>query len=304
LREYLLVIEVPDELAAKHVRFYGEAGRAWIARLPGLTAQALDKWGLTPDGPLRHGYVGLVVPVLRADGTPAALKLQPIDPQHLGEATALRVWDGDGAVRLLDEDETEGTAILLLERLEADTCLLTVKEDEAVGVIKELLTRLNAHQAPPEIQKLDDVVAKMLAYVPEAVTKLADAREQLLLIRWADAVNDLGPAGDRLLHWDLHYENVLAGQREPWLAIDPKPLAGDPAFELLPALHNRWDEAVATGDPAQAVRRRFDQLSEGMDRDHAVAWTLARVLQNSLWTIEDGEARLEPVQLAVADAIT
>jgi streptomycin 6-kinase len=298
------VIQVPDELAANQVRFHGDAGRAWVARVPGLAADAFDQWDLRPDGGVRHGYVGLVVPVVRHDGTTAAVKLQPIDPMHLGEATALRVWDGDGAVRLLAEHETEGTAILLLERLEPDSCLLTIKEDEAVGIIKGLLSRLNAHQAPPEIQKLDDVVAKMLAYVPEAVTKLADAREQLLLIRWSDAVNDLGPAGDRLLHWDLHYENVLAGQREPWLAIDPKPLAGDPAFELLPALHNRWDEAVATGDPAKVVRRRFDQLSEGMDRDHAVLWTLARVLQNSLWTIEDGDARLEPVQMAVADAIT
>jgi streptomycin 6-kinase len=298
------MIQVPDELAAFHARFRGDAGREWIARLPGLAQGALERWELTLDGEARHGMVGLVLPVVRKDGGKAALKVQHIDHEHVGEGTALRAWAGDGTVLLLDEHAAEDTSMLLLELLDADRPLTTVNESEAVGIIKELLTRLNAHEAPPEIRKLDDIIARMLAYVPEAVTKLADSREQLLLIRWADAVNDLGRAGDRLLHWDLHYENVLAGQRESWLAIDPKPLAGDPAFELLPALHNRWDEVVAGGDVRAAVRRRFDQLSEGMDRDHAVAWTLARVLQNSLWTVEDGDVRLEPVQVAVADALT
>jgi streptomycin 6-kinase len=98
--------------------------------------------------------------------------------------------------------------------------------------------------------------------------------------------------GDRLLHWDLHYQNVLApaDSREAWLAIDPKPLAGDPCFELLPALDNRWDEVVATGDVDRAVLRRFDLMTEvlGLDRARATAWTLGRVLQNLVWSIEDG----------------
>lgn len=111
--------------------------------------------------------------------------------------------------------------------------------------------------------------------------------------------------GDRLLHWDLHYDNVLAGEREPWLAIDPEPLAGDPGFELLPALDNRWEEVKATGDVARAVLRRFDLLTEvlDLDRRRAVGWSLGRVLQNSLWDIEDGKAMLEPTQVAIATAL-
>lgn len=72
------------------------------------------------------------------------------------------------------------------------------------------------------------------------------------------------------------------------MAIDPKPLAGDPGFELLAALHNRWDEAVATGDVPRAIRRRFDLMTDilGLDRQRATAWTLARVLQNALWDVE------------------
>ncbi len=93
--------------------------------------------------------------------------------------------------------------------------------------------------------------------------------------------------GDRLLHWDLHDENVLASTRAPWLAIDPKPLAGDPGFELWPALANRFDPAD--------VRWRFDAMTDvlGLDRARARAWTYGRLLQNSLWDVEDGDAPQE-----------
>lgn len=121
----------------------------------------------------------------------------------------------------------------------------------------------------------------------------------------ASAVRDLiDEPGDRLLHWDLHYDNILTGQREPWLAIDPCPLAGDPGFELLPALGNRWNDIVATGDTHRAVLRRFDVLTDALalDRDRATGWTLARILQNALWDVEDGKTRLNPAQIAIAPA--
>jgi streptomycin 6-kinase len=102
-----------------------------------------------------------------------------------------------------------------------------------------------------------------------------------------------GEPGDRLLHWDLHFENILAAEREPWLVIDPKPLAGDPGFELLPALWNRYGEGQ--------LARRFDLMTEtlGLDRERARAWTLGRVLQNSLWRVEEGEG-LDAEQAAIA----
>ena len=83
-------------------------------------------------------------------------------------------------------------------------------------------------------------------------------------------------------------------------------LAGDPAFELLPALHNRWDEVLGADDPHRAVRRRFDAMVEvmGLDRQRAVRWTLGRTLQNSLWTIQDGGQALEARQVLVAESLT
>lgn len=135
---------------------------------------------------------------------------------------------------------------------------------------------------------------------------LADPADQRLLWTCASAVTELvGEPGDRLLHWDLHYDNVLAAEREPWLAIDPESLAGDPGFDLWPALNSRWADVAATGQAHRVIRRRFELLTEvlGLDRQRAVGWTLGRVLQNSLWDIKNGHIALAAPQVAVAEAL-
>ncbi|MFB7915654.1 aminoglycoside phosphotransferase family protein [Streptomyces sp. NPDC056061] len=297
---------VPDAFAASYLRVGGASAPAWLSTLPELAGRFLDLWALRPDGPAGHGMASLVLPVTRADGTPAALKLQQPTEDNAGAVTGLRAWNGDGAVRLLDHDEDSGT--MLLERLDATRPLSSVTDDTvAVQVLAELMARLVAVPAPLGLRRLADVAGAMLAEVPRAVAALPDPAERRLVRDCGSAVAELvGEAGDRLLHWDLHYDNVLAGQREPWLAIDPEPLAGDPGFELLPALDNRWDEVVATGDVTRAVLRRFDVLTDtlGLDRERATGWTLGRVLQNALWDIEDGATELGPAQVAIATALT
>ncbi|MEU4510604.1 aminoglycoside phosphotransferase family protein [Nonomuraea wenchangensis] len=300
----MISVDVPEAFAASYGTQGAEA-RAWLAELPRLGGAFLDRWGLRPDGPPAHGMASLVLPVLRADGTPAVLKLQQPREENAGTAAGLRAWNGDGIVRLLDHDE--GSATQLLERLDAARPLSSVADDaRALRILAELMARLTAVPAPPGLRRLSDIAAAMLGQVPEAVRALRDPAEQRLVRTCASAVAELvGEPGDRLLHWDLHDDNVLAGEREPWLAIDPEPLAGDPGFELLPALDNRWDEVEATGDVARAVLRRFDLLTEvlGLDRDRAIGWTLGRVLQNALWDVEDGKATLEPTQVAIADVL-
>ncbi|MFC8271446.1 aminoglycoside phosphotransferase family protein [Streptomyces sp. NPDC057271] len=291
------MIEIPAELVASQARFNGEAGRAFVAALPGRAAEFLDRWGLRVTGPSMCGMASLVLPVTRvADGVRAALKMQLLDEESEGEAAALRVWDGSGAVRLLADDP--GTGTLLLERLDEGRHLSTLADArEAVGILADLVARVVAVPAPDGLRGLGDIAARMVAATPGAAARLG-AEDAALLRDCAAAVREvMGEPGDRLLHWDLHYDNVLAAEREPWLAIDPKPLVGDPGFDLLPALTNLWE-----ADPAAGTLWRFDLLTErlGLDRGRALAWTLGRVLQNGLWDVEDGEEALDPDQVSIA----
>ncbi len=306
-----MLIEIPGALAAAHLKYGGESGAAWTAALPALAGRYLDEWDLSPDGAPRHGIMALVLPVVRADGTKAALKLQPVTPETVHEGLALRTWAGDGSVRLLDADPETGA--MLLERLDGGRSLAAVPDVmRALDVLSGLLRRLVARAAPEGLRRLDDIARALLERAEQAAARPMPEEERYWVGLCASAVSDLVSddsgkdtgEGDRLLHWDLHYDNVLAGEREPWLAIDPKPLAGDPAFELLPALHNRWDEVLATGDAPREVLRRFDFMVDalGLDRRRAAGWTLGRVLENLLWYLEDGH---EPdgVQVQVAMAM-
>ncbi|MGV9302557.1 aminoglycoside phosphotransferase family protein [Nonomuraea sp. NPDC003727] len=302
------MIEVPAELAAHHLAYADDAGPEWTAGLPGLAGHFLDRWGLRPDGAPMHGVVALVIPVRQADGTPAALKLQPATGENVGEAPGLRAWAGDGIVHLLDDATVPSPTsphqanALLLERLDGARSLDDLPDaEQALGILADLLARLVAHQGPDGVRTLGDIAARMLEDAPGLLPG-AHPDDRVWLERGAAAVRELaGEPGDRLLHWDLHYENVLAAAREPWLAIDPKPLVGDPGFELMPALRNRWPAA----DVRRTVLRRFDLMVErlGLERERALGWTLGRLLQNGLWSLEDGEPRVNQREIAIVAAL-
>ncbi|WP_093800277.1 aminoglycoside phosphotransferase family protein [Streptomyces sp. Wb2n-11] len=300
------MIGIPGALVGTRAEFNGEAGRRWIAALPGEAAAYLERWRLRLTGPSMHGAVSPVLPVERADGTPAALKLQLLDEGSAGEAAVLRAWDGDGAVRLLEHDARSGA--MLLERLDEGRHRSVVPDTmAAVRVVAELLVRLNAVVAPEGVRRLGDIVEGMLDDVPRRVRGAADPADRRLLEWCAGAVREVaGEPGGQLPHWDLRYGNVLAplagsGRGEPRVVIDPKPLAGDPGFELLPALVNRFE--------ADQVPARFDPMTEvlGLDRGRARAWTLGRVLQNGPWEPEgeeEGTGRAVGERVAVARALS
>jgi streptomycin 6-kinase len=299
-------LDVPPALAASYATNFGEAGQDWVAGLPALVAGMLERWELERDGLPAAGEASLVLPVVGKDGARAALKLQLPREEVRAALTGLRAWNGAGTVRLLDHDPESGT--MLLERLDGARTLASVEDDDtAIQILAELLARLVSVPAPPGLRRLGDVAAAMLEQVPRAVAALADPADRRMLQGWASVVHELvGEPGDRLLHWDLHYGNVLAADREPWLAIDPEPLAGDPGFDLWPALDSQWDDVVvASGDPRRVVRRRFDVLTDvlALDRAGATGWTLGRLLQNALWDIEDGDTRLAPAAVVVAEAL-
>ncbi len=281
-------IRVPDTFAADTLAREGEAARPWLARLPGLVGELCGRWGLRVTGDPMHGYLALVVPVLRGEAG-YALKVSWIDDETVNEAAALALWDGAGAVRLIDADDAAGA--LLLEWLDPRRRLAEADLSVAVPVAGRLLRRL-AVPVPAEwdarpVPGLRQWALDLAARLPGLWRATGRPFPERRLGAAAEVAAALAPrAGGLIANRDLHYQNVLAGEREPWLVIDPKVMRGDAEFGLAPLLWRRLGEA---GGPA-GLRHRFDALVDeaGLDADLARGWTLLRAVDYQLWGLELG----------------
>ena len=299
----LLPFELPPGLERQ--RGLAPTWAAWLDRLPRLVRDVADEWQLRFDGAPQHGFGSLVVPVREPEGRPAVLKVAfDGDDEGVHEALGLQRWDGNGTVRMFRADPRRRA--LLLERLDAGRDLEAVPVLEACELVAGFYARL--HVAPhPQLQRLSSYVDRWtggLAALP------VDAPVPRRLVEQAVSLGRSFVADDAtdtvMIHGDLHYQNVLAAEREPWLVIDPKPMAGDAHYEVAPMLWNRWEEAVATGDVRTALRRRFHTLVDaaGLEEERARDWVVVRELHNVLWTIEDAVTVNRPLDREDRDAIT
>lgn len=210
------------------------------------------------------------------------------------ECSALGAWAGDGAVRLVDADPATGAQ--LLEWL-AGPSLESRPVDEAVTVGAGLLRRL-AVPAPVGLPTVAERAPHWPGYWRRAAAGLGSPVPGRLLEAAADVCVQLGPsAGDLLIHDDLHYGNVLLGDRG-WTAVDPKVLVAGPELGAGPMLWRRYSSVPA-------ALRRLDRIVEvaGLDAARTRAWTLARTVEYWLWALGVGLTRDPKMCAALADAL-
>ena len=265
-----MALTIPRRLTAACVK---EPARAvWLARLPDVVADLSRRWSLALDHPFDNDETSCawVAPTTRVDGTRAVLKvgMPHLEGEH--EIQGLRFWNGDAIVQLLEGDEALGA--MLLERCEPGTSLRDEPEPEQDRVVAQMLTRLWRSIATPHAFR---PLSAMLQYWSEE-TAAASARWQDpgLVQEGLRLFRDLPVSAPRnvLLATDLHAGNILRAQREPWLAIDPKPFVGDPAYDATQHLLNCQERLRS--DPDGTIRRFADLLD--VDSDRVRAWTFAR----------------------------
>lgn len=268
----------------------GPAGRAWVAALPHLLAEVLDEWELAPDGEPVTGHCSLVLPVRGPEGR-AALKLGWPHTEAEGEHLALRAWEGRSAVQLLRADPRR--SVLLLERLTTED-LTDLWDEEAVAVVAGLYADLHRSPLPS--------VPSLVPWVEEILSRPATTGLPRRLVEQARAtLRSLATDGapTRLLHGDLHYGNVLADGTD-WVAIDPKPVNGHPAWEVAPLLANRVEEMGTGAALRWSVRRRVEVACDvaGLDEDVVRPVAALREVVGAVRATEDGDR--DRVSLAVS----
>jgi streptomycin 6-kinase len=291
------VTELPAAVRAMASR--GPEWLAWVDALPKVAQSQLAEWGLTPDGEPTYGFSSIVLPVRGPGGAPAVLKISFPDAESEHEHLALRRWGGDGAVRLLRAEPHRRA--MLLERLHRGN-LNEMWDVEACEVVAGLYRRIHV-PALPQLRGLTSYVERWtidLGALPRSAPIPRRLVEQAIALGH-NLVADPASTGT-VIHGDLHYENVLAADREPWLVIDPKPMNGDPHYEVAPMLWNRWDELA--GDIREGVRRRFHALVDaaGLAEDRARAWVVVRMVHNAMCELENGP-EADPAWLTTCVAI-
>jgi streptomycin 6-kinase len=200
------------------------------------------------------------------------------------EAAGLRIWDGNGAVRLHAAHHSASAYALLVERCLPGTPLGQARpEPDQDQVVTRLLRQLWAqpHAGYP-FRPLAEMCAVWAGEFEQEYAAAAHAdkidpglaRAGIKLFRALPGTAD----SQVLLCTDLHGENILAAQRAPWLVIDPKPYVGDPAYDVLQHMLNCEDRLAA--DPA-GLARRMAGLA-GIDTGRVRQWLFARSVQESI----------------------
>jgi streptomycin 6-kinase len=286
------LIEVPERLKWWRDR---AGGATWLESLPRLAEECAERWSLRLGEPFGQGRVSLTVPVTLSDGGQAVLKLNFPEEESAYEADALVHWRGKGAVRLLEIDRERNA--LLIERAEPGTSLWEVGDDEEATLIAaSVLRRLWRHPPPDDhpFCLLTDEAERWTAQLRSDWEALGRPFEQWLVDAAVVAAREL--AGSQtsvaVCHQDLQGSNVLTARREPWLAIDPKPIVGEPAFDVASLLRDRrWSIDQRT------IQRRLELLAAELDleRDRMQGWGLVHALH---WGI--GPEKIEPEMVECA----
>lgn len=258
-------------------------GAEWLARLPALAEECVERWSLRVGEPFPYANVSLALPAELPDATHAVLKISFPHWESEHEAAALAHWDGHGAVRLLAYDRDRNA--LLLERCRPGTSLLELPEEEGYAVAASVLPKLWARPAPPEhpFTPIARTAARWAAELHERWQRAGRPFERDLLDAAVAALRELAPTQGELVvcHQDFHRGNVLRAEREPWLAIDPKPVAAEREF----------DTAALLRDGPGRVGWRLDFLSSalGLDRERMRGWGIAHSVA---WGFAEYEPRV------------
>jgi streptomycin 6-kinase len=260
--------DIPRELRISCGRSPERA--AWLAALPGTIAVLEQRWSLALGGPFTNATCSWVAPGVRGD-TPVVLKIGMPHLEAMQEIDGLRFWNGDGTVRVFDMDEQLGA--MLLERCVPGAPLSARPEPDQDVVIAALLRRL--WRDVPHEAVFRPLSALMAFWRKETLSREREWSDASLVRRGLDLLEDLAQslAPRTLLLTDLHAGNVLSADREPWLAIDPKPFIGDPSYDATQHLLNC--RARVENDPRGTIDRFASLL--GVDPERVRLWLFARL---------------------------
>lgn len=283
------MLELPFDFVHNIRNSFGGQGEQFLSDLPALLDEAARRWDLTIGGRFLLSY-NYVTSARRTDGTHVVLKIGIPNPELTSEMEALRLYDGRGAVRLIDSDAEKG--MLLEERIRPGTMLAEMQDDErateiAAGVMRALWQPIPEENHFIRLTDWFDGFKKLRQRFEGGTgplpRKMVETAEGLAADFFAE---NEAPV---VLHGDFHHYNLLQAD-ESWQVIDPKGVIGPRGYEVGPLLVNPSGAFSEPSDVIRRAERRFAILSEqlGMERERIRGWGIAHAILSAWWDIEGG----------------
>jgi streptomycin 6-kinase len=281
-------MDLPQQFIETIRGVHGEAGQRWLDNFEALLRHCEERWSLRVLEPFPLSY-NFVAPVVCDDGTETVLKLCVPGPEVQNEIAALRAFDGNGICKLIDADVSRG--ILLMEQLKPGYSLKFIPSDEeAIVTAARVMKKM---QSQPDVSSIGASTFPSIAHqkslnilrqhlqtgtgtLPESLVR----KVETLLPHLSSTIEN-----PRLLHGDLHHENILWAQEHGWMAIDPKGLIGELEYEVIPFLMNNFPQQ----DAVTATKFRVDTFVTelNLQRDRVLSWALCFAVLSAWWSIED-----------------
>jgi streptomycin 6-kinase len=291
-------IAIPDQLQQTIALWFGDRGREWLEAVPQTVRSLAEQWHLKLCLAYADSTNALVIPVVRSDTSLAVLKVPFVYEHNRHEADALRHYRGNGAVLLEDCDPTTGA--LLLEHIEPGTPLANNADRSALPAIGcELLHRLWSEVSSPHpFRSVGDLAEEWAASIPVDFERSKGSVPEELVAEAVSLLVELGTseARDVLVNHDLHFGNILAGRREPWLLIDPKPLVGDRAFDVGQLAMQCLGEERGAFPARELLLRLSGEL--GVRYERVRGWAFVRAVKNAQSLVEAGADPKPQTELA------
>lgn len=286
-------MNLPPEFISNIQNTFREKGSAFLEALPDSIAEASAQWGLTDVQPvptLSYNFVAFA----NWDNNKVVLKMGVPNNEMLSEMEALKLFNGEGACRLLDYDEERYW--MLLERLTPGVMLSTLEDDEeATHIAAEVMQKIwrsgldipAAHVS--KFIKLSDWFDGLKKLRPRFNGGTGPFNKKILQ-RVERSVADFLAENHQpvLMHGDFHHFNILSSERG-WLIIDPKGVMGPACYEVGPLLINPWGDFLSRTNHRLMMKRRIDILHEhlGFERERIHEWGLAHAVLSAWWSMED-----------------
>jgi streptomycin 6-kinase len=280
----------------------GRDAEPWVDDARRLLEGLVARWELELGEPYEGGSIGYAVRATRSGDRPVVLKITYPDAWFAEETAALLHWDGDGAVELLDHDPKGAQ---LLARVEPGTSLRWHEdEDEALGLAADVMERL-WRPDPGGIATVGSEALEWARTMPARHSLMDRPFERALIHEAVELIRELVPTQREhvLLHGDLHLGNVLDAGDGRWVAVDPKPLIGERAFDVTALIRDKREDLLAdVAAGRERVQARFDRLTERFDleRKRVRDWSVAIMVDYALWSFEAGDTTGGAIDAQVA----